>query len=365
MPEKIFLTYTNATAVPYMGSSIGHHIVLHYMDSRGVHHTLQGMPEHRFEHNIAKAAAFVQEEALSDGASNRDSPFGRLKAQVAQGNGADVQEPYTPIAEDDDLSDQWDRMTRFGKDVNSIGYEYRPYSQNSNSFAAGALRRGGLFGPGTAFPELFDHQIAIDPETGRTMSVSVPGFDRHITNPLNESASDDFDARFGNWTSAPVGNGARNPGQAPPARGEGPSLSRKSEPYLRGRIAGQLSAAVFDEGAPALPYVSHDPTLAPGQQDSFGDRFGNWASPQANAPKADAGKTPALRGYVVAPDGSRLSFPGPIQASQPPARRSGTAGRSIPEYPLLPLIFGIPNRPGMPDDNMEDWFNRWIKTLRQ
>ena len=52
MSEKIFLTYTNATAVPYHRSVLGHHIVLNYIDSNGVHRTLQGVPEHGFHHNI-------------------------------------------------------------------------------------------------------------------------------------------------------------------------------------------------------------------------------------------------------------------------------------------------------------------------
>jgi hypothetical protein len=58
MPERIFLTYTNATAVPYQGSVLGHHIVLNYIDANGVHHSLQGIPEHGFEHNIDKLKAF-------------------------------------------------------------------------------------------------------------------------------------------------------------------------------------------------------------------------------------------------------------------------------------------------------------------
>src|SRR5438445_12750976 len=73
MPERIFLTYTNATAVPYQGSTLGHHIVLNYIDSNGYHHTLQGTPEHKFEHNAGKLAAFVREEILSDSANNPDS----------------------------------------------------------------------------------------------------------------------------------------------------------------------------------------------------------------------------------------------------------------------------------------------------
>jgi hypothetical protein len=40
--------------VPYQGPVIGHHIVLNYIDSNGFHHTLQGVPEHRFDHNIDK-----------------------------------------------------------------------------------------------------------------------------------------------------------------------------------------------------------------------------------------------------------------------------------------------------------------------
>ncbi len=79
MPERIFLTYTNATAVPYEGSVLGHHIVLNYVDSDGLHHTLQRVPEHRFEHNIDKLGAFAREEFLSDGTNSTDSPFQRLQ----------------------------------------------------------------------------------------------------------------------------------------------------------------------------------------------------------------------------------------------------------------------------------------------
>jgi hypothetical protein len=62
------------------------------------------------------------------------------------------------IAEGDDLRSQWVRMKEFGEEVNATGYEYHPTSQNSNSFVAEALRRGGFFGPGTAFPEIRQFQ---------------------------------------------------------------------------------------------------------------------------------------------------------------------------------------------------------------
>ena len=56
MSEKIFLTYTNATSVPYQDSVLGRHVVLNYIDSNGDHHILQGFPKQKFEHNLDKGA---------------------------------------------------------------------------------------------------------------------------------------------------------------------------------------------------------------------------------------------------------------------------------------------------------------------
>ena len=81
IPERIFLTYTNATAMPYLGSPRAHHVVVNYVDSDGVHYRVQGLPERTFEHNFEKAGAFIREEGGSSGAENRDSPFGRLLAR--------------------------------------------------------------------------------------------------------------------------------------------------------------------------------------------------------------------------------------------------------------------------------------------
>jgi hypothetical protein len=50
------------------------------------------------------------------------------------------------VAEGDDLSPRWALMRDFADEVNSTGYEYRPESQNSNSFAGGALHRAGFSG---------------------------------------------------------------------------------------------------------------------------------------------------------------------------------------------------------------------------
>jgi hypothetical protein len=164
MPERIFLPYTNATAVPYEGSVLGHHIVLNYIDSDGVHHTLQGVPEHKFEHNIDKLGAFAREELLSNGTNNTDSPFQRLQINPEHiDSEVSLNQPHTMVAEGDDLSPRWALMRDFADEVNSTGYEYRPVSQNSNSFAGGALQRAGFFGPGTEFPERFDSHRVVDP----------------------------------------------------------------------------------------------------------------------------------------------------------------------------------------------------------
>jgi hypothetical protein len=185
MPERIFLTYTNATAVPYQGAVLGYHVVLNYIDSKGAHRTLEGMPQNGFRHNIEKLVAAGREELVSDGVRNTDSPFQRMKARAGEGSGTSLNLPHTMVAEGDDLSSRWALMEGFADEVNSIGYEYRPVSQNSNSFAGGALQRAGFFGPGTEFPEKFDRQLVFDPVSGETRSLSVPGFEKPLANPIN------------------------------------------------------------------------------------------------------------------------------------------------------------------------------------
>ena len=134
MTERIFLTYTNATAVPYQGTTLGHHAVLNYIDADGRLHTLQGMPENKFEHNFPKLRAFIKEEVGSGGASNRDSPFGTLRAHLDdRKDDVDVsRQPYTTVIEGNDLKRQWDATLKFGDHVNATGYEYRPDRRGSS-----------------------------------------------------------------------------------------------------------------------------------------------------------------------------------------------------------------------------------------
>lgn len=100
--------------MPYQGSVLGHHIVINYIDSNGHHHTLQGVPQHSFEHNIGKLRAFYDEEFRSDGAKNTDSPFQRIQALRGEakdeGSAASPNQPHTMIAEGDNLSPRWALM---------------------------------------------------------------------------------------------------------------------------------------------------------------------------------------------------------------------------------------------------------------
>ena len=153
---------------------------------------LQAFPAQKFEHNFDKFLAFLREEYVSNGTNNTDSPFGRLDPREENVKNKDknvsLRQPHTMVAEGDDLSSRWALMRDFADEVNSIGYEYRPVSQNSNSFAGAALQRGGFFGPGNAFPERFDRQLVFDPASGETRSYYVPGFEKPLINPINTAS---------------------------------------------------------------------------------------------------------------------------------------------------------------------------------
>jgi hypothetical protein len=195
------------------------------------------------------------------GIINTDSRFRRLRAKEGKGVGPDaLNKPHTMIASGDDLRSQWDQMKRFGAGVNATGYEYRPASQNSNSFAAGALKQGGFLGPGTALPEVFDLLIAVDPANSGAHAVRVPGFDQRLTNPLNMAVPpldavpfvptnsslagdrrDSFEKRFENPDTSPRDNPVQNNGRPawlPPIATHG-AAGGKPERYLARRVPGQ------------------------------------------------------------------------------------------------------------------------------
>jgi hypothetical protein len=284
MPERIFLTYTNATAVPYQGTVLGHHIVLNYIDSNGQHHMLQGVPERRFDHNIDKLIAFSSGEWASHDPEKGDSPFQRLRARPEVTDSEDPQnQPHTMVAEGDDLSSRWALMKDFADEVNSTGYEYRPLSQNSNSFAGGALQRAGFFGPGTRFPERFDRQLVFDPVSGETRAFRVPGFEKQLANPINTETPMPFPL---SGSVAP--DGVRVTDQPPlPVR------------RLVGRIVDDRRTSAFETGAPAAPlHLTSFPFPTAGIRSATASGIG--LQPGQGAPRSNPGirRLPIARCFI-------------------------------------------------------------------
>jgi hypothetical protein len=330
--------------------------VLNYIDANGIHHTLQGMPERKFNRNAEKLVAFALEEGWSDGVNNTDSRFRRLKAHEDTGEGYKIlNKPHTVIASGDDLRSQWDQMKRFGRDVNATGYEYRPSSQNSNSFAAGALKQAGLIGPGTALPEIFDRLIVADPTNSGAHAVRVPGFDQRLTNPLNIAVPpldavpfvptnsslagdrrESFDKRFENLDPSTQENRAENNGRPawlPPIGTRGVT-GAKPERYLARRVTGQPETSAFDIGAPAVPFIPSEENPSSGRSTSFANRFGNWpSSPSVSAPRA-------------------TYQPAPAPAKEPPGI---VTSKPKPDWPFPPPIWNLSNSPSARDENIDDF----------
>ena len=157
--------------------------------------------------------------------------------------------------------------------MNSIGYEYRPKSQNSNSFAGGALQRAGYLGLGNEFPERFDSQLVFDPASGETRSFYVPGFQAPLTNPINTARPMPFPLDVPaaplvptNGVAPPdrhgfLDNGFENWGPAPASVRGAPD--DKPVRYLGRRTYGLSQGSVSDTGAPAVPLASPENSDGP------------------------------------------------------------------------------------------------------
>ena len=304
---------------------MGHHIVLNYVDRDGRHHTLQGMPEHPQRRNVRKVGAFIADGVRPDGVSVVGPPFGRLRSWLVPDKRPPPVVAHTMIAEGDDLSSQWTRMKNFGDEVNATGYEYHPTSQNRNSFAAEALRRGGFFGPGTAFPEIVDDRLLeVNAASGETRPLRVPAFSARLKNPINV-----FEHRFTRWPRADAG--APDPSQPasnPNDSFDGPGINRPIR-YLSRNGASPGQAYGTGTSDAALPAAQ---AFAPGRPTTFDDRFANWTDSD--------GVTAPLAPHRAPPR---------EEDNRP---RGIFSGKPMPNHPVPPPVFGFPE-PGAPDD--EDW----------
>jgi hypothetical protein len=183
------------------------------------------------------------------------------------------------VAEGDDLSSRWTLMQDFANEVNSIGYEYRPISQNSNSFAGGALQRAGFLGPGNEFPERFDRQLAHDPASGEIRSFYVPGFEAPLTNPINTATPMPFPLdvpvaplALSDGVAAPgrhgsLDNGSGNFGSAPASVQGAPDdkpvryLGRRTDRLSQGSVIDPAASGATSQRPPRGPLSLNDAFL--------------------------------------------------------------------------------------------------------
>jgi hypothetical protein len=187
---------------------------------------------------------------------------------------------------------------------------------------AGALRRGGFFGPGTAFPEILDDRLhAVHPVSGETRPLRMPAFSARLKNPINV-----FEHRFTRWPRSD--DGAPDPGQPasdPNDSFNGPGANKPIR-YLSRRIGASPGQAYGTRTSDAA--LPAGQAFAPGRPTTFDDRFANWTD-------SDGAMAP------LAPNRA------PPQEDNRP--RGIFSGKPMPSYPVPPPIFGFPE-PGAPED---------------
>jgi hypothetical protein len=150
MSEQIFATYS-PTTIPGVN-----HTILNYVNSQGMHFIIEAVPENRNLSDPAKA--WITADAAVRG--EQSSAFGTLTVlpmrRILDNDLVDSNNPnslrYGDLPREDlafgeDLSSRWLAINNFGASVNSGGYAYLPFSQNSNTFAASAAIAGGLDRP--------------------------------------------------------------------------------------------------------------------------------------------------------------------------------------------------------------------------
>ncbi|MCJ8325164.1 MAG: hypothetical protein HRU29_11895 [Rhizobiales bacterium] len=168
--SEIYITYTYVALNRY-------HIAIHYIDNDGNHSVIDAHPFDEKE-GIDAASAAISEELLSS--NNEDSQFGAVDATERVDNAADALLPRQEIASGNDLSQEWEAIQAYKDLINSEGYEYRPLTQNSNTFARGALEAAGLTIP--------------------PLTHTAPGFDEEFSNPLDQTGMGDYDPTMGGGT---------------------------------------------------------------------------------------------------------------------------------------------------------------------
>jgi hypothetical protein len=124
---------------------------------------------------------------------------------------------------------------------------------------------------------------------------------------------------------------------------------------IDGFIRSRLSP--FDGRSPAVPFVPPAGT------------FPNSYQPGASSPLGDATQSDPrnirVLGRITA-TGATSSLPDNANTSQPETNSPGlVGGRPVPDYPMPPWLFGLPDQSAASSDDMDDWYTRWVKPLLQ
>lgn len=144
----------------------------------------------------------------------------------------------------------------------------------------------------------------------------------------------------------------------------GSNDERTSSPplrYLR-RLVGTSDASVFDTGVPGL--VASPPISA-----SLGPYPDVSSSPSAGWARGDHGDFGLLGDKAGKSFGGGIGIgnlqrknPSQLQSAGPPGL---ITGQPMPNYPVQPPVFGLPDRSSASSDDATDWFSRWIKSFLQ
>lgn len=165
------------------------------------------------------------------------------------------------------------------------------------------------------------------------------------------------------------------------ADGSGDRAASPSKPgrYLGRRVAGASETSPFDNGAPAMPFVVGNNPFPPVPPASFNDAFQVpplapsgpdqplWQPRVDGAAQASPNNIRVLSGRFIVPNGGAVSAQAaglPNFSTTQGGWRPAPADRlAVPDYPVPPPpVYGLPDPSA---DNMDDWFDRWIKPLFQ
>jgi hypothetical protein len=121
--------------------------------------------------------------------------------------------------------------------------------------------------------------------------------------------------------------------------------------FIRSRIS------PFDSRAPAVPFVPPAGAVPNPVQPGALPRSDDATQSDPRNVRV-LSRIPAPGATPAAPDSANTSQ----QATKPPGLVSG---QPMPDYPVPPWLFGLPDRSTSNGDDMDDWYTRWVKPLLQ